>query len=141
VNILLAAPPAAILRGLFRSRLMGAEKPLVTMWSIAALEYAGRTLGRLQARLLGELRVAANGASGIFAHTLELEDGTALLCKAREEDGIGWLVVVQLADVQRIEGKPGEEPFMGSKLKVLHALDTDDNKSFRQVSGFGGWES
>lgn len=115
---------------------MSADKPLVTMWSIAALEYAGRGLGRLQARLLDELREAANGAEGRFAHVLKLEDGTALLCKAREQDGIGWLCVVQLADVQRIEGKPGEEPFMGSKLNVLQALDTDDNKSFRQVGGF-----
>lgn len=120
---------------------MTAEKPLVTMWSIAALEYAGRALGRLQAKLLGELRVAANGAKGIFAHVLELEDGTALLCKAREEDGIGWLVVVQLGEVERIAGKPGEEPFMGSKLKVSRTIDTDDNKAFRQVSGFEGWQS
>lgn len=112
---------------------MTAEKPLVTMWSIAALEYAGRALGRLQARLLGELRVAANGAKGLFVHSLELEDGTVLLCKAREEDGIGWLVVVQLGTVQRIEGKPEEEPFLGSKLKVASAIDTDDNKAFRQV--------
>ena len=120
---------------------MGAEKPLVTMWSIAALEYAGRGLGRLQARLLSELREAANGAKGLFAHVLELEDGTVFLCKAREEKDIGWLVIVQLGDMERIEGKPGEEPFMSSKLKVSRAIDTDDNKTFRQVSGFDGWQS
>jgi len=111
-------------------------KPLVTMWSIAALEYAGRALPRLQARLLGELRGAADGAQGWFAHVLETGDGdTVLFCKAREEDGIGWLVAVQLGTVQRIEAKPGGEPFMGSKLKVPSAIDSEDNKSFRQVDG------
>lgn len=110
-------------------------KPIVTLWSEAAIAAAGDALTPTQRAVRLECSEITEEARGWFMHVVHLEGGNAYLCMGSDE-GEAWQVRVQLAEFEPMDPLPENHPDPQSRGRVIRmprAVDADDNDVFVEL--------
>lgn len=110
-------------------------KPLITLWSKAALAAAGDSLNPIQRLVRLECGEISNDAMGWFMHLVQLEGGQPYICTGSDE-GEAWQVRVQLGEFEAMDPLPENHPdpqSRGGVVKIPRASDADDNDVFVEV--------
>ncbi|RYE10684.1 MAG: hypothetical protein EOP22_03515 [Hyphomicrobiales bacterium] len=110
-------------------------KPIVTLWSKAAITAVDDALAKTQRTVRFECSEIVEDARSWFMHVVHLEGGNAYLCTGSDEGEV-WQVRVQLAEFEPMGPLRDDHPDPQSRGRVLQmprAVDEDDNDVFVEL--------